>query len=149
MKKYFLIIFVFISAFQFSFAQCRTELWRFVYHPDRFTVYKKCFTITGTVMHKKKEADGDYHIRLKLDAGQPRMLNQKNMDKQGGCLVLEIICMKEPTQEDAIQPCRHCPTDIFVPKVGDHVKVTGSFVKDNEGNHGWNEIHPVSTIEKL
>ena len=44
---------------------------------------------------------GDYHIQLKLDPGQPRFLNTKNMTKQKGCLVMEPICIKPVTQEDA------------------------------------------------
>lgn len=100
-------------------------------------------------MAMKKEADGDYHIQMQIDPGQRGFINQRNIDAQKGCLVLEIICYNKVTQADAKDPCKDCPENVQVPKVGDHVKVTGSFVKDLEGNHGWNEIHPVSSIETL
>ena len=133
-----------------ALAQCNPALWNHVYHPDRFTVWKRCKTVTGVILDaKRKEADGDYHIHLKLDPGQPRLLNQKNMNRQKGCLVLEIICVNPVTQDDAIGPCKHCPHSVIIPKTGDHVKVTGSFVLDNQGGHGWNEIHPVFKLEIL
>ena len=100
----------------------------------------------GVINAMKKEKDGDYHIQLQLDPGQPRFLNQRNMDAQDGCLVLEIICYNKVTQPDAVDACKSCPENVTIPKKGDHVQVTGSFVKDLEANHGWNEIHPVSAI---
>jgi len=147
-KKIFTILVALIAFYNSSIAQCNQELWKHVYHPNRLVIYKKCVIVTGVIFAVKKEKDGDYHIQLKLDKGQPRFLNTKNMTVQKGCLVIEPICIKTPTQADAIQPCKNCPT-IQIPKKGDHVKVTGSFVRDSEGNHGWNEIHPVSAIEIL
>src|SRR3979490_2004356 len=101
--------------------------WQHVYHPNRFTVWKRCTTVTGVIKKRKKEADGDYHIQLLLDPGQPRFLNQRNMDAQNGCLVLEIVCFNKVTQVDAIQACKNCPENVTIPKTGDHVRVTGSF----------------------
>jgi hypothetical protein len=130
-------------------AQCNSSLWKHVYHPERFIKYG-CRTVTGVVaLIRPHEKDGDFHVCLKLDKGQPRYLNQKNMDHQRGCLVLEIICISPVTQQDAIRPCKKCPQPVKCPKKGDHIKVTGTFVTDTDGGHGWNEIHPVSTIEKL
>jgi hypothetical protein len=151
MKKISILVAALLVNFNSLMAQpnCSATLWSHVYHPNRFTLWKKCTSVTGVIMHLKKEADGDYHIQLKLDPGQPRFLNQRNMDIQKGCLVLEIICFNKVTQVDAIQPCKRCSRNITVPGRGDHVKVTGSFVKDLERNHGWNEIHPVSLIEAL
>lgn len=125
---------------------CDNSLWQHVYNPSRFTVWKRCVTVTGVIDSMRKEKDGDYHIRLLLDPGQPRFLNQRNMDAQNGCLVLEIICYNKVTQADAVEACKDCPENVTIPKKGDHVQVTGSFVKDLEANHGWNEIHPVSAI---
>ena len=34
------------------------------------------------------------------------------------------------------------------PPDGQHVKILGSFVLDTEANHGWTEIHPVTSITK-
>jgi len=133
---------LFISS---SFAQCNNNLWHYVYHPNRFIVRDSCITVEGTIIHKKKEADGDFHIRLKLERNESRYLNEKNYEMQDSCLVLEIICARKVKQRDAIVPCRGCPKDVYVPRKGEHVKVTGSFVTDTE--HGWNEIHPASSIE--
>lgn len=144
-----LLFSVFSSYKLYAQNDCDGSLWKFVYHPARLTVWQKCKTVTGVILHKKAEADGDYHIQLKLDPGQPRLLNQKNMDKQNGCLVLEVICTKKVTQADAIKPCKTCPNNITVPQNGTHVKVTGTFVLDTQANHGWNEIHPVYKIEVL
>jgi hypothetical protein len=36
---------------------------------------------------------------------------------------------------------------VAIPKKGDHVAVTGTFVHDVEGGHGWMEIHAVTKIE--
>ncbi|HKB45745.1 MAG TPA: hypothetical protein VKC90_15210 [Chitinophagaceae bacterium] len=154
MKKLLFFAAVFLLNFLYSYAlyaqnDCNGSLSTFVYHPDRFTVWQKCKTVTGIIMLKRAEKDGDYHVQLKLDSGQPRLLNQKNMDKQNGALVLEVICTKKVTQADAVTPCKRCPNNITVPKNGTHVRVTGTFVLDKEGNHGWNEIHPVYRIDIL
>ena len=128
---------------------CDGSLWKYVYHQNRFTKLADCKTVTGIIMEKVKEADGDYHLQLKLDAGQSNLLNQKNINRQKGNLVLEIICKGTITQADAKTPCKGCPKNIAVPKKGAHVKVTGTYVTDNESNHGWNEIHPVYDIQVL
>jgi hypothetical protein len=92
------------------------------------------------------EKDGDYHIQLTLDPGQPAApVNARNKQVQHGCLVLEPICKAKVTQPDAIQPCKGTPK-IKVPAIGSHVSVVGSYVKDTESNHGWMEIHPVTKI---
>ena len=107
-------------------------------------VIEQCKTVTGTVMAVKREKDGDYHIRVKLDSGQENLLNEKNIQVQHGCLVLEIICGCEVTQKDAIEPCQGYVNNVRVPEKGEHVQVTGSYVYDAE--HGWMEIHPVTKI---
>ena len=144
-----ILLFLTCNTIHAQTSYCDSTLWKYVYHPSRFTILDTCATVTGTIMYKKKEADGDFHIQLKLDPGQERLLNPRNIHVQKGCLVLEIICYNNVTQADAIQPCKYSAQNITVPKKGDHVKVTGTFVKDNEANHGWNEIHPVSAIELL
>src|SRR6266851_5510540 len=45
-------------------------LQKHIYHPDRLVDDKGCITVTGKIMFKKFEDDGDVHYRLKLDAGQ-------------------------------------------------------------------------------
>src|SRR4051812_11998594 len=139
--KGFLLFIITYSLFIISsFAQCNDSLWHYVYHPNRFIINEQCVTVSGTIMSKKREADGDYHIRLKLDSAENKYLNAKNYEIQKGCLVIEVICFRKVKQADAIAPCRHCPTGVYIPRRGEHVKVTGTFVTDNQ--HGWNEIHP-------
>src|SRR5438876_8391535 len=46
---------------------CDQSLWNHVYNPQRLEVVESCKTVTGIIESKRVEADGDYHIRLKLD----------------------------------------------------------------------------------
>jgi hypothetical protein len=126
---------------------CDSKLWEHVYHKYRLEVIEECKSVTGTIEKIRKEDDGDLHMLLKLDAGQENLLNDKNISGQHGDLVLEPICVNKVTQEDAKEPCSGYVNDVKIPKVGDHVKVTGSYVLDKE--HGWNEIHPVTAIESV
>jgi hypothetical protein len=151
MKSSILTIFLITTTCAAAFSQtaCDASLWQHVYKPERFTVWKRCTSVTGVIKAMKKEADGDFHIQMQIDPGQNGFINQRNIDAQKSCLVLEIICYNKVTQADATQVCKNCPENVQIPKVGDHVEVTGSFVKDLEANHGWNEIHPVSSIKAL
>jgi hypothetical protein len=67
-------------------------LMKHVYHPDRLVGQKGCITVTGVIVKKLKEKDGDFHVRLKLDPGQDADLkNEKNNSVQGGNLVFGKI----------------------------------------------------------
>jgi hypothetical protein len=102
--------------------------------------------------------DGDIHIQIKLDPGQSNLLNARNRQAKGGqhgFLVVEPICQKEPTQPTAIEggPCtgfrQSLPALAQMRKdlkkhIGTHVEVTGAFITDME--HGWNEIHPITSV---
>jgi len=76
---------------------CDMSLWAHVYHgrflsaEDRLQVINPCLTITGTIVHARPEADGDWHIQLDLDSEYRSLLNQANLEKQQGYLVLEPI----------------------------------------------------------
>jgi hypothetical protein len=126
---------------------CDAGLWDHVYHPDRLVKIHPCVWVTGTIVLKRKEADGDVHIQLKVDPKYKPLLNATNRKRQGGNLVLEPICVGKVTQADAKQPCQGFTNAVTIPKKGDRVKVTGSYVHDTEGGHGWMEIHPVTAIE--
>jgi hypothetical protein len=119
-------------------------LWSHVYHPGRLDVQKRCLKVTGEIVDVKTEADGDWHIQLKLDDGQAELLNEGNFSKQHGNLVVEPICESPVKQEDAQQPCGDLHYGITRFRKGTHVVVVGSYVHDQE--HGWMEIHPVSSI---
>ncbi len=123
---------------------CDTSLWQHVYHKYRLEVKEECKTVSGVVLAKKIEADGDYHIRLKLDPGQGQLLNEKNISVQDSCLVIEAVCAHEVTQTDAISACENYVNNVRIPEVGEHIRVTGSYVLDTQ--HGWLEIHPITAI---
>jgi hypothetical protein len=133
---------------------CDDSLWNHVYHgtfaaaKDRLQVMKPCITVTGTVMSAPPEADGDYHIRLKVDPEFQDLLNAKNNSGQHGFLVVEPMCEVKPTQQDTIDEgvCDGFKQMIFKRSttIGKRVRVTGVYVEDME--HGWREIHPVSSI---
>lgn len=136
---------------------CNDGLWKHVYNPTRLQVHQMCTSVTGTIVDAthgerkdgaRKEADGDCHGWLKLDPGQDQYLNDGNNSDEDGNLVFEIVCLFPVTQKDAISACRNYHNKVKLPPVGSHVRISGSWVQDN--NHAkWNEIHPVSDIEVL
>jgi len=94
--------------------QCDESLWKHVYagtfgtEHKRLKVIDTCKTVTGTIVYAKGEDDGDFHLRLHLDPGQEGLLNAKNRKAtksggQGGNLVIEPICHKEPIQDDTVR----------------------------------------------
>jgi hypothetical protein len=96
--------------------------------------------VHGTVKELAWEPDGDLHIRL---ATRPALVNANDQYEHGD-LVLEEICQGSITQADAVAACRGVPHNLTVPSVGDKVTVTGSYVLDQD--HGWMEIHPVTSL---
>ena len=128
----------------YASAQCDNTLWSHVYHNYRLAVHDSCMTVSGTVYSLIYEADGDIHIRLTTDPAFTSLLNSVNYSGQYGKLVCEPICATTCTQTDAISSCASFTNTVFIPAVGEHVLVTGSYITDND--HGWNEIHPVTRI---
>lgn len=127
-----------------SSSACDATLWNHVYHPQRLKILDACKTVTGVIEFVKAEPDGDYHIRLRLDSPFAQLINQENIDKQHGDLVLEPICEHPVTQEDAVSACSGFAGNIAPPTVGSHVEVVGSYVLDTD--HGWTEIHPITNL---
>jgi hypothetical protein len=125
---------------------CNQDLWKHVYNPARLVVVEPCISVAGTIHHTKREADGDDHIQLKLDSKYAALLNDKNNTVQAASLVIEPICQWPAIQPDAIKPCRDFHSGVDVPQKGKHVTVLGSYVLDSEVDHGWMEIHPVTSI---
>lgn len=126
--------------------ECDNSLWQHVYHPARLQVVEKCIEVTGTIYHRKKEADGDDHIQVKLDPPFDKLLNARNISIQASCLVVEPVCEGLVTQADAVAACRDFHSPVRLPDRNEHVKILGSFILDTEANHGWTEIHPVTSI---
>jgi hypothetical protein len=61
--------------------------------------------------------------------------------------VLEPICVNPVTQPDAVSACQNFHENISIATVGSHVRVTGSYVSDNQ-HGGWAGIHPVTSMVK-
>lgn len=135
---------------------CDLTLWNHVYAgdprkfkipQDRLKIIKGCVSVTGIIETAKAEADGDFHIRLKLDPSYENMLNAKNISGQRGDLVLEPVCANPVTQKDTLKEgvCNGFHQNVFTKDmINKHVVVVGVYVTDEE--HGWNEIHPVTSI---
>src|SRR5437660_2383049 len=49
-----------------------------VYHPYRLQIVKPCITASGTVDRVIREADGDVHLRTKLDQAYSNLTNSAN-----------------------------------------------------------------------
>ena len=132
---------------QSNAAQCDQSLWNHIYNPDRLRVLDPCISVIGTVEEIRKEADGDYHIRFRLDQQFESLLNEKNISHQDGDLVLELICQGRVRQSDAVDSCNQYGGPYFEPEVGQRYLVWGSYVHDSQ--HGWNELHPVTSMQPV
>lgn len=115
-----------------------------VFSKERLVVLDSNVTISGYVQKVDAELDGDYHIQLKLDSTFNYLLDKGNINKQDGCLVLEIVCGRK-TIWPFNCPCKGFKNTILIPKQGDYIRVSGYFVYDK--THGWNEIHPIVKME--
>ncbi|TCJ12119.1 hypothetical protein EPD60_16330 [Flaviaesturariibacter flavus] len=128
-------------------APCDTAIWRYVYNPARLQVIEYCKTVTGVIEETNADDDGDQHMLLKLDNGQESLLTKKNMKKKQGDLVIEAVCANKVLLKKVGATCEGYLNHIQLPKVGDHVRVSGSLVNDT--HNGWNEIHPITRIEPI
>ena len=90
---------------QSTAVKCDQSHWESVYNPGRLKVLDPCISVTGTVEEIRKEADGDFHILFRLDQQFESLLNEKNIARQQGDLVLEPICQGKVRQADAEEPC--------------------------------------------
>lgn len=125
--------------------QCDESLWHHVYHQDRLSINDICMTVSGTIVNRTPEPDGDIHIRVNLDSQFRDLLTPANYAGQHGYLVVEPMCQRSPTYAPAIPFCNTFHQNIVIPPDGTHVTITGSYVLDEE-HGGWAEIHPVSSI---
>jgi hypothetical protein len=117
-----------------------------IYNSYRLQIMKSCITASGTVDRVIQEADGDVHLRLNLDQAYSTLTNSGN---QGyplyGDLVVEIICVNQPSQTDAIPACQNYTNQIPVPSAGQHIVIMGPYVLDTD-HYNWAEIHPVYSL---
>lgn len=128
-------------------SDCDPNLWKYVYDASRLQVLDKCKIVTGIIEETSADEDGDQHMLLKLDKGQKDLLTKKNKIKKQGDLVIEAVCINNITRKKAMGACTGYVNHVMLPQVGDHVKVTGSYVIDS--HNGWAEIHPITKIEKI
>jgi hypothetical protein len=134
---------------------CDSSLWAHVYHgvflsaEDRLQVINPCLTVTGTIVDARPEADGDWHIQLDLDSEYRSLLNQANLEKQQGYLILEPMCSNRVSQRDTIEEgvCDGFSQDFTTDAIGHRVAATGAYVLDRQ--HGWTELHPVTSIDLI
>src|SRR5206468_12943321 len=123
---------------------CDPSLGRYVYNPSRLETIKDCVRVAGIIEHQISEPDGDMHIRLKLDSQYSGLINSHNIQYQHGDLVVEPVCEHHISQLDAVGICGGYRSPLTVPPDGTHVTVVGRYVLDND--HGWLEIHPVTSL---
>lgn len=154
--KTILLLLVAFAALGQNCAQ-HDAFWAHVYKPARLTVHQGCVTVTGVIVDAtagnrrdgiRHEADGDCHGWLRLDPGQEKYLNAGNISHEGGNIVFEVVCLFPVKQADAVAACSGYKSSIAVPPVGTHVRMTGTWVMDDNHAH-WNEIHPVFAIEAV
>jgi hypothetical protein len=135
---------------------CDISLWAHVYRgkfrrpEDRLHIINPCMTVSGIIMSARREKDGDWHVQFALDPEFSSLLNQANSEKQHGYLVLEPICSNPVSQRDTLEEgvCEGFTQNIFATTfIGQRVAVTGAYVIDME--HGWAEIHPVTSIASI
>ena len=100
-------------------------------------------------MDARPEADGDWHIQLDLDSEYRSLLNEKNLERQHGCLILEPMCSNRVSQRDTIEEgvCDGFSQDFTTDAIGHRVTATGAYVLDRQ--HGWTELHPVTSIDLI
>jgi hypothetical protein len=125
--------------------KCDPSLWDHVYDPSRLKVIDQCKVVTGIIDELDENSDGDTHMLLRLDPGFDDLLLKKNKTKKNGDLVVEVVCGHPVSDKKAVDACKGYSNKVAIPKVGDRVRVTGSYV--NDSHNDWAEIHPASRIE--
>jgi hypothetical protein len=133
------------AAVKLPAADCNADLWKHVYEPERLRVIEACTAVEGRVVSVHQAQDGDLHIGL--DPDQKSVLNLLNVIHARRNLIVEAVCDHPTTSSEPRTACAGFTSPIMVPKIGDRIRATGSYVTDRE--NGWNEIHPVSKIEIL
>src|SRR5438445_10315788 len=89
-----------------------------IYNSYRLQIVKSCITASGTVDRVIEEADGDVHLRTNLDPAYSNVTNSGNQGyPQYADLVVEIICVNQRSQTDAIPACQNYTNKIQVPSV--------------------------------
>jgi len=144
---------------------CLPELSRFILPPKeaRFTVIKQCVTVTGTVVWTHYfNNDGDANFNVVLDPPYKNMLGPGSYSKVfaskypgGPALHAETVCQAPvtSTSKENVGACNGYNGPDFrsvLPKIGQHVMVTGRYVIEMpEMPGGITELHPVYAMKIL
>jgi len=118
-----------------------------VHSPDRLKVLDACKHAEGTVVNVASKDDGDFHVWFRPDPGYASLLNAQNHFQAQPAMLAEITpdCDLATNPPDA-QSAARCPKSrLSIPSPGDHIAIDGPWVLDTD--HGWNEIHPVDSIQ--
>jgi hypothetical protein len=120
-----------------------------VHNPDRLKVLNPCRRATGVVVDVAHEDDGDYHVWFTVDPGYEDLINKnvENHFQARPAMLAEITpdCPLSTHPPDA-KSAAQCPrSDLPIPAIGNHIQIYGPWVFD--ADHGWNEIHPVDSIQ--
>lgn len=118
-----------------------------MHNPDRLHMLDPCRHAAGTVVDVAHEDDGDYHVWFTPDAGYAQLMNSEDHFQARAAMLAEITpdCPAGSKPADA-HAASLCPrTRLQVPVIGNHISVDGPWVLDTD--HGWQEIHPVDSIQ--
>jgi hypothetical protein len=144
---------------------CLPELNRFILPRKEatFTVIKQCVTITGTIVWTNYfNEDGDANFNVILDPPYKNMLGPGSYSivfatkyPGGPAIHAETVCQGPVTSNSTenVGACNGYNGPDFrpvLPKVGDHVMVTGRYlIQMPEMPGGITELHPVYDIKIL
>lgn len=150
--KFLILIMLLVLGFLITYiyfnqptGKCDKELWKYVWNPERLNIIEDCKTVSGVIIDiSSYEPDGDVHIKLKLDDQYKDLINERNIETQEGSLVVEVICYDTSIWPPAFKSCFGYENKVHLPFVGSYVTLSGSYVLDKE--HGWMEIHPVTSM---
>ena len=136
---------------QFASSGCTDDpvgyLKKNIWNASRLDVIEPCVTITGVVTAVRPILDGDLHVHLRPDPPFAGLVNEKNIQARGGNLILEPRCAWAMWRRNSTGPCSNRSFPLSIPKIGTRVRVTGTFVFDRD--HGWNELHPIFTLDPI
>ena len=111
---------------------CRSDTMANVWQPSRLKILSRCTTVHGVIKSSSKQANGDYHIGMRLDSGVTIRIEIVPADQPG--------CRAGDKVRYGVCTGAHIPT----PRSGSKVYVTGPKVRDSA--NGGTEIHPVWRI---
>lgn len=121
------------------------KYWSHVYDDSRLKILNNNIKVIGIIKDSQKSEDGDQIYKLSIP--DQSLLNIGNIFFTEGYLILEVICVNPVYKDYVGVKCECYKNDIWLPQIGDSVRVEGPWVYDK--HHGWNEIHPVVKITKL